>query len=100
MPFQLGLPEIILVLIIALVFLGPRRLPEAGKALGKGMREFRSGLDGLSHHTEDGPPAPPAPPAYIPPPTYAPPPGEPPAAYTPPPAHSPPEAGTRQTESR
>jgi len=44
MPFQLGLPEVILVLVIALVFLGPKRLPEAGQALGKGMREFRQGI--------------------------------------------------------
>ena len=30
MPFQLGLPEVILVLVVALLFLGPKRLPEAG----------------------------------------------------------------------
>lgn len=53
MPFQLGLPEMILVLVIALVVLGPKRLPELARALGKGMREFRQALDGESSHDED-----------------------------------------------
>jgi sec-independent protein translocase protein TatA len=35
--------ELALVLILALVFFGPRRLPEIGGALGKGIREFRRG---------------------------------------------------------
>jgi sec-independent protein translocase protein TatA len=97
LPFQLGLPEIVLVLLIALVVLGPKRLPEAGQALGKGMREFRQGMDGLNRHVDDGPPPPPA---YTPPPAYAPPPGEQPAVYTPPAAYDPADAGTRQTESQ
>jgi sec-independent protein translocase protein TatA len=103
MPFQLGLPEIILVLVIALVFLGPKRLPEAGQALGKGMREFRHGLDGLHHHAEQSAEAPPALPVYQPPPAYVPPPGERPAAYTPPgadPAGTAGDAGARQSESQ
>jgi sec-independent protein translocase protein TatA len=99
MPFQLGLPEVILVLIIALVFLGPKRLPEAGQALGKGMREFRSGLDGLNHHIDDAPPVQPPAAVYTPPPAYAPPPGDQPAVYTPP-APAAPADGTRQTESQ
>jgi sec-independent protein translocase protein TatA len=77
MPFQLGLPEILLVLVIALVFLGPKRLPEAGNAIGRGMREFRAGISGH----DDERPAPPAfeppPTAYVPPPSYAPPSAEP-----------------------
>lgn len=100
-PFQLGLPEIVLVLLIALVVLGPKRLPEAGQALGKGMREFRHGLDGLNHHGGDAPAPPQTPPVYTPPPAYAPPPGEQPAVYTPPAAHTDADAaGTRQTESQ
>jgi TatA/E family protein of Tat protein translocase len=100
MPFQLGLPEVVLVLIIALVFLGPKRLPEAGQALGKGVREFRSGLDGLNQRADADVSVTPAPPVYTPPPTYAAP-AERPAAYTPPVAYSPPEtAGTRQTDSQ
>jgi sec-independent protein translocase protein TatA len=100
MPFQLGLPEVILVLIIALVFLGPKRLPEAGQALGKGMREFRQGLDELNHHhTEPAAEPPPALPVYTPPPAYAPPPGGATAAYTPPAAADDGE-GRRQSESQ
>jgi sec-independent protein translocase protein TatA len=100
MPFQLGLPEVILVLIIALVFLGPKRLPEAGQALGKGMREFRQGLDGLNHHhTEPAAEPPPALPVYTPPPAYAPPPGGATAAYTPPAAADDGE-GRRPSESQ
>lgn len=44
MPLGIGLPEILVVLVIALVVLGPARLPETGKALGQGIRSFRSSL--------------------------------------------------------
>jgi sec-independent protein translocase protein TatA len=84
MPFQLGLPEIILVLVIALVFLGPKRLPEAGQALGKGMREFRQGMSGFDHQPESVTELPPALPVYTPPPAYIPPPDAQPVVYTPP----------------
>jgi sec-independent protein translocase protein TatA len=49
----IGPTELIIVLIIALVVLGPKRLPEAGKALGRGMREFKDSLSGDSRHDED-----------------------------------------------
>lgn len=42
--------EIIVVLIIALVVLGPRRLPGMGKSLGRGIREFRGSIGG---HDDD-----------------------------------------------
>jgi sec-independent protein translocase protein TatA len=38
--------ELIVVLIIALVVLGPKRLPDAGRSVGKGMREFKDALTG------------------------------------------------------
>jgi sec-independent protein translocase protein TatA len=38
--------ELIVVLIIALVVLGPKKLPEVGKSLGKGMREFKESISG------------------------------------------------------
>lgn len=38
---------------VALVVLGPKRLPELARALGKGMREFREALDGESSHDEE-----------------------------------------------
>jgi len=73
MPFQLGLPEILLVLVIALVFLGPKRLPEAGNAIGRGMREFRAGISGLDDDRPAQPQYEPPPMAYVPPPSYVPP---------------------------
>ena len=39
--FGLGVPELILILIIGLLFFGPGKLAESGKALGKSVREFR-----------------------------------------------------------
>jgi sec-independent protein translocase protein TatA len=73
MPFQLGIPEVILVLVIALVFLGPKRLPEAGNAIGRGMREFREGVTGNGDANRPEQPAYEPPQTYIPPPTYVPP---------------------------
>ena len=62
MPFELGLPEVIMVLVIALLFLGPKRLPEAGRSLGHAIREFRGGISGAA---DPEPPAP-APPSTTP----------------------------------
>lgn len=39
--FNFSMPELALVLVIALVVFGPGKLPEVGKALGKGIQEFR-----------------------------------------------------------
>jgi TatA/E family protein of Tat protein translocase len=41
MPFNIQGPELILILVIALVVLGPGKLPEVGSALGRSIREFR-----------------------------------------------------------
>jgi sec-independent protein translocase protein TatA len=43
---QVGPMEIVLVLVIALIVLGPKRLPEAGRSIGRGMREFKDSLSG------------------------------------------------------
>jgi sec-independent protein translocase protein TatA len=48
----IGIPEMLIVLVIALIVLGPKKLPEAGKSLGRGMREFKDSLSG-SHKDED-----------------------------------------------
>ena len=48
---NIGPMEIIVVLIIALVVFGPKRLPELGKSMGKGIREFRSSV--TSSHDDD-----------------------------------------------
>ncbi len=47
--------ELAIVLIIALVVFGPKRLPELGRSLGKGIREFKGSING--EHDEDEPPA-------------------------------------------
>ena len=43
---HLGIPEIVLILIVILLFVGPKKLPAAGAALGKAMRSFRRALSG------------------------------------------------------
>jgi sec-independent protein translocase protein TatA len=43
---NIGPMEIVIVLIIALVVFGPKRLPELGKSLGKGIKEFRGTISG------------------------------------------------------
>ena len=42
----IGMPELIVVLVIALIVLGPKKLPAAGKSLGRGMREFKDSIAG------------------------------------------------------
>jgi sec-independent protein translocase protein TatA len=55
---NIGPLEIVVVLIIALVVFGPKRLPELGRSLGKGIREFRGSVSG-EHDDEDERPSPP-----------------------------------------
>lgn len=43
--FGLGLPELVLILVIGLIFFGPGKLPDIGKALGKSMREFKQAVN-------------------------------------------------------
>jgi sec-independent protein translocase protein TatA len=50
---NIGLPEMLIVLVIALLVLGPKKLPEAGRSLGKGMREFKDSLSGFSSKDDD-----------------------------------------------
>ncbi len=45
--FGIGMPELVLILALALIVLGPRRLPEIARALGKGLAEFRRATDEL-----------------------------------------------------
>jgi sec-independent protein translocase protein TatA len=58
--------QLIIVLIIALVVLGPKRLPEVGRSLGKGIREFK---DSVSGNEKDE--TPPQPAAHIEPPAQS-----------------------------
>jgi sec-independent protein translocase protein TatA len=49
---NVGPLELAVVLIIALVVFGPKRLPELGKSMGKGIREFRSSISGKDDEAE------------------------------------------------
>ena len=49
--------KILIVLVIALVVLGPKRLPEMARSLGTGLREFRDEMSGVMHDTPATPPA-------------------------------------------
>jgi sec-independent protein translocase protein TatA len=53
MPFNLGPGELLLILAIALVVLGPKKLPEVGRSLGKGMREFKDSLSNMTVSDDD-----------------------------------------------
>lgn len=44
---NIGPMELVLVLVIALIVLGPKKLPEAGRAVGRGLREFKDSLSGV-----------------------------------------------------
>lgn len=75
MPFNLGAPELIIVLVVVLIVFGPGRLPSIGQSLGKGIREFRK----ATTHEEEKKPEPvakaeiaPTPVAPAPPPDVAP----------------------------
>lgn len=46
MPGFIGLPELLVLAVVVLLIFGPKRLPEMGKSLGKGLREFRDSVSG------------------------------------------------------
>ena len=50
---NIGPMELVLVLVIALIVLGPKKLPEAGRAVGKGLREFKESMSGSSRDDDD-----------------------------------------------
>jgi sec-independent protein translocase protein TatA len=50
---QIGPLEIILVLAIALIVLGPKRLPDAGRSIGRGIRNFKAAVSGEDDEDED-----------------------------------------------
>ena len=53
MPFNVGPGELIVVLVIALIVLGPKRLPEVGRSIGHGMREFKDSLSDETRRDDD-----------------------------------------------
>lgn len=50
--------DLIIVLVIALLIFGPKRLPGLGKQLGQGIREFKESITGESKDSDDDPPPP------------------------------------------
>jgi len=62
------MPELLLLGLVALLLFGPKRLPEMGRGLGKGMREFKDSVSGMADTTaapvaepkQIDPPAPPS----------------------------------------
>ncbi|MFN2627809.1 MAG: twin-arginine translocase TatA/TatE family subunit [Gaiellaceae bacterium] len=53
MPGWIGLPELIVLLVVLLLIFGPKRLPEMGRSLGKGMREFKDSISGNSKDDDE-----------------------------------------------
>jgi sec-independent protein translocase protein TatA len=51
----IGPMELIIVLVIALLILGPKRLPDAGRSLGRGMREFKNSITGPDERPDELP---------------------------------------------
>jgi TatA/E family protein of Tat protein translocase len=50
--FGIGMPELIIILIIALIIFGPKKLPQMGKALGRAMKEFKKTSQELKEEIE------------------------------------------------
>ena len=65
----LSLTHILILLVIALLFFGAKRIPEIGSSLGKGIREFKNSLKEVESDTPDQPlpPPPPSTSASVPP---------------------------------
>jgi sec-independent protein translocase protein TatA len=53
MPGSIGPLELVIVLAIALIVLGPKKLPEVGRSIGNGMREFKDSLSGVNPDRQD-----------------------------------------------
>jgi sec-independent protein translocase protein TatA len=53
MPGFIGVPELLIVLAVVLIIFGPKRLPQLGRSLGGGMREFKDSVTGRHGNDDD-----------------------------------------------
>lgn len=51
--FGIGVPELLIIMVVALVLFGPGKLPEIGGALGKGIRDFKRAVSGGDDESDD-----------------------------------------------
>jgi len=65
MPFGISVPELLILLLVLLLVFGAKRLPEMGRSLGKGMREFKDSISGVEEAVTTTTPTP-APPPELP----------------------------------
>ncbi len=65
MPFGISIWELLILLVVLLLIFGAKRLPEMGRSLGKGMREFKEGVTGMEQSVSTTTPTP-APPQELP----------------------------------
>jgi TatA/E family protein of Tat protein translocase len=56
MPFGIGATEMLILVVVLLVVFGPKRLPEIGRNLGKGMRELKTSVSAITDE-DDAPPS-------------------------------------------
>ena len=79
---NLGFPEILIIMVIVLLLFGAKRLPEIGRSLGSGMREFKDSVTGKNNEPDEPAQLPPAPatPEAAPPQAAVPPPEQEPAS--------------------
>lgn len=52
--FNIGPTELMLILVLALIVFGPKKLPEMGKSIGKGLREFRKAQSDIKREIREG----------------------------------------------
>jgi TatA/E family protein of Tat protein translocase len=50
---SIGMPELMIILVIALIIFGPRKLPELGRSLGRSLKEFKRASNELQHTLDE-----------------------------------------------